>query len=99
MECAALRSPLTGSLKGLFRFRVWGVPGSIVVPSHRSPADLAGFVVAGCRCGNRWRFPRLSLDGRHLQTGEVGRPIDVALASAAHAMRASLVASATPTML
>src|ERR1700689_3434781 len=28
--------------EGFCRVRVWGAPGSTVVPSHSSPADLAG---------------------------------------------------------
>lgn len=52
MRCA--RFPISYAvLRDFFRLRVFGAPGSTVVPSHGSPADLAGkyklVVVAGLR--------------------------------------------------
>jgi hypothetical protein len=52
MRCAPF--PISYAVsKDFFRVRVWGAPGSTVVPSHGSPADLAGVlssvVVAGLR--------------------------------------------------
>ena len=42
MRCAPF--PISYAVsKDFFRVRVWGAPGSTVVPSHGSPADLAGF--------------------------------------------------------
>src|ERR1700751_6096730 len=43
---------------GIFRMQVSGAPGSTVVPSHGSPANLAGSEnldssSLACRCGNR----------------------------------------------
>ena len=63
------------------RVRVWGAPGSTVVPSHDSPADLAGnrnLVPSSSRSwfadvGIAQRFPRLSLDSRHLQASPVSQ--------------------------
>jgi len=56
MRCAPF--PINYSVsKDFFRLQVWGAPGSTVVPSHGSPADLAEFKTSQsslvCRCGNR----------------------------------------------
>jgi hypothetical protein len=71
MRCALV--PISNAaLKGFFRLRVFRAPGSTVVPSHCSPADLAGkykfVVVAGLGLWkSHTRFPSQALARRHLQ--------------------------------
>src|ERR1700692_2618583 len=75
MECAALSSFLiTLPLKAFSGYRFSRAPGSTVVPSHGSPANLAGIsklrsVVVGLQMWeSRQRFPSLALCARrHVQ--------------------------------
>src|SRR5450631_3642625 len=76
MECAALSSFLvTLPLEAFSGYRFSRVPGSTVVPSHGSPANLAGIsklrsvVVVGLQMWeSRQRFPILALFARrHVQ--------------------------------
>src|SRR5271163_4318332 len=69
MRCVLLPISLA-VLKDFFRIRVFRAPGSTVVPSHCSPADLAGkyelVIVAGLRMWeSHARFPSLAKARRH----------------------------------
>src|SRR5208282_6685365 len=73
MRCALVLFS-NAAFGGIFRIQVSGAPGSTVVPSHGSPANLAGIskfrlVAVGLQMWeSRQRFPSLKLFARrHVQ--------------------------------
>ncbi len=84
MRCALVLFSFA-AFEGCFRIKVSRAPGSTVVPSHASPANLAGMSKSHmiqpsslvCRCGNRgcdfqaWRFCQASCAGQAFQAAAV----------------------------
>jgi hypothetical protein len=85
MRCALVLFSFA-AFEGCFRIKVSRAPGSTVVPSHASPANLAGMSKSHmiqpsslvCRCGNRgcdfqaWRFCQASCAGQVFQAAVCG---------------------------
>jgi hypothetical protein len=84
MRCALVLFSFA-AFEGCFRIKVSRAPGSTVVPSHASPANLAGMSKRhmiqpsslACRCGNRgcdfqaWRFCQAPCAGQAFQAAAV----------------------------
>ena len=112
MECAALCSYLNVQpCQGFYTKQVFQSAGSTVVSSYCSPADLAKIIKLPAVAGlwmweSHMRFPSLASARRHLQAGQAATALASSggrygspLASTAQAMRASLLARTTVTIL